>query len=198
MMAWTDVDAFLLDSADGDLRAGAAITPCLVAFRTEEPLLCAYLRSFDKGQYHDPMIELLALTGGLAADRLAVSFPGRAWSLDDPIPPVLDDGGDLRQHVLAMTFVDATVDPPTRSSSIVPYEPAGPATVWGSAVHSEAGDGWITQALTTAAQHRGELAARWSDIRAQAARCQRLGHVLGFGPATAAELGCASGQARKL
>ena len=188
MLSWTDVETYLLEAARADLGGGLAIAPCLVAFRGDEPLLSAFLRPFDKGGYHDPMIELLALAGGLEADRLAVSFPGRAWSLVDPIPPVLADDADLRQQVVVITFVDATVEPPSCTSSIVPYEPAGASPLWGPALRTDAGQGWIPQAMTVAAQHRAELATGWPEVRAQAARCQRLGHVLGFAPATARKL----------
>lgn len=188
MQTWNDVEPFLLDGAAEDLAVGPAIQPCFVAFRGDVALFFAILRDFAKGEYQEPMIELLALAGGLGADRLAVSFGGRAWSWHDPIPPVLPDGGDLRQRVLVLTFVDAAAAAVRRTSTVVPYDVHDGRVIWGEPLRHEAGEGWITEAMTVAVQRRDELTAATADVRAQALRCQELGHSLGLSPATMNEL----------
>src|SRR5688572_44782 len=73
MQRWNDAESFLLAEAAADLTDSDDVSPCLVAFSGDELLLVAFLRSFAKGEYADPLIELLALTAPLGADRLALS-----------------------------------------------------------------------------------------------------------------------------
>jgi hypothetical protein len=91
IMQWDEVEQFMIAEAERDLEAGNEVRPCFAAFACEAPLVLAFLRPFPKGGYHDPLIELLALAAPLNADRLKLSLSGRAWSMDDPIPPVDPD-----------------------------------------------------------------------------------------------------------
>ena len=107
---WGDQPAFLTDLAVADLEAGMAVRATLVAFRGEQPLVLATLRPFASGAHHDAIIEVAALAWSLRADRVALSLSGRAWSLEDPVPPVVEGVGDLRQRVVVVHVAEATPD----------------------------------------------------------------------------------------
>ncbi|MDQ4130230.1 MAG: hypothetical protein M3133_04450 [Actinomycetota bacterium] len=185
MQRWDDLDRFFIEEATLDLQAGVGVVPCLAAFRGERPLFLAFVRSFEPGAYARPLTELLALAGPLAADRLAVSLAGRAWSLNDPIPPVTVDT-DLRQPVLIIQRVDAHGRPPGGGSTLVPFEPVDGTVRWGQARNLDLPEGWIARALvlTCSRQFRASLA----DSRRQAVRCVVLGHRLLLAPDVAEQL----------
>lgn len=187
MRQWGEVREFLVSEATADLEAGLEINPCLVAFAGDVGLFIAFLRSFAKGDYADPIIELVALAAPMGADRLALSMGARAWSLDDPIPPVLEGVGDLRQRVLCITEVDGTRDPVSVEGAVFPFTmPSTGRVVWGDPLAGDGGEGWIPGALRLAVERRGTLKASPRDIRRQAGRCERLGHLLAFSDAGAA------------
>ena len=188
MQRWDDVEAFLVEEAAEDLREGLDVRPCLVAYDGSDGLFTAFLRDFPKGGYSDPIIELLALAMPLGADRLALSVSGRAWSMDDPLPPVVDGVGDLRQRVVCVTQVDGTGDVPRVISSMHPFEVRGGRVRWEPAVRSGAPEGWLTEALALAVQQRAALRASPRDMRRQARRCVRLGHLLGVSDVAARRL----------
>ena len=189
-MQWNEVDEFLREEATADLEEAGDIRPSLVAFRGEEPLFVAFLRSFEKGRYADPIIELLALAGPLGADRLALSVGGRAWSLEDPIAPVLHGVGDLRQRVLCTISVDGAGGAITSEGSVHPFTlTADGAVRWEPAVRSAAAETWIRGALELAVERRASLRASERDIRRQARRCAALGHLIAFADGVAQELG---------
>ncbi len=188
MQRWADVEDFLVDEAAADLVAGRDVRPCLVAFDSDEPLFVAFLRSFAKGCYDEPIIELLALAGPLGANRLALAVGGRAWSLDDPIPPVLDGVGDLRQRVLCITRVDGASGPVQTESALYPFATDGARVRWDPVVRQSAGKGWIPAALALAVQERAALTATAAEARRQARRCVELGHLLGLADAGAERL----------
>src|SRR5687768_6452757 len=137
MQRWDDVEAFLLAEATADLTDGEDVAPCLVAFDSNELLLVAFLRSFAKGEYADPLIELMALTGPLGADRLALSIAGRAWSLDDPVVPVVPEVGDLRQRVLAVHRIDGTGPQTTATTALHPFTRVDGEPRWEPPVREE-------------------------------------------------------------
>jgi hypothetical protein len=181
MRTWDDRRDFLLDEAARDLVATGEVRPCLVAFRGDEPLLLAWSRPFEKGAYHEPLLELLTLAAMLRADRLALSLSGRAWSHRDPIPPVVDGAGDLRQRVVLVESVDATRVPPERGSLIVPFELDGETVRWGEdRLDLDGADGWASGALLTAAEGPAELRGSDEETRMHALRCVALGHLLAF------------------
>lgn len=188
---WADQPTLLLDLAINDLEQGIGILPSLIAFRGEEALVLATLRSFDKGSHHDPIIEVATLAAVLGADRLVVSLGGRAWSMDDPIPPVLPDGPDLRQPVVVIHQVDASVDPPLISSTIQPYDLAeiadDLAVLRGTPVTVADGTGWVPRVLLTVAT-ACQGPHDDTDLLTLASRCERLGHRLAWSPSVGARL----------
>lgn len=188
MQRWSEVSAFLLQEAAADLADRGDIRPCLVAFAGEEPLFVAFLRSFDKGKYADPVIELLALAAPLGADRIAISLGGRAWSLHDPIPPVIPGGGDLRQRVLCTVTADGAGADVEVCGTVHPFTVAAGEVAWGDPVAHDGGDGWIPSALRLTVAHRRSLAASRADIRRQARRCVALGHLVGLAEGVAEQL----------
>lgn len=189
MQRWEDVEPYLQDEAARDLRSGEPARPCLVAFRGAEPLLLAFLRPHAKGAYADPMIELLTIAGALRADRLMASFSARAWSWDDPIPPVLPGVGDLRQRVVTIHRVDASGAQLCTRDVILPYELVDGDLVWGQRLDQESAQGWIPAALRAVVERRDELVADDGDIAEQVLRCDRLGHLVGLSPAVSRRLG---------
>lgn len=188
MRCWADVEAFVVAQAEADLAAGADVRPCLVAFRADAPLFVAFLRPFPKGEYADPLVEVLAVAAPLGADRLAVSMAARAWSLEDPIPPVAEGLGDLRQRVLVVTTADGTGQDVRVGSAVHPFAQRGGRVQW-HPVLREPGQGWIISALRLAVEGRRELGASRAEIRAQVARCLQLGHQMGFADEAARHLG---------
>ncbi len=189
---WADQPTLLLDLAVSDLEQGTGILPNLVAFRGEEALVLATLRPFDRGGHHDPIIEVATLAAVLGADRLVVSLGGRAWSMDDPIPPVLPDGPDLRQPVVVVHQVDASVDPPRVSSTVQPYdlEEGGAddgSVVLGTAMTVDDGTGWVPRVLLTVATAcRGPRSDE--DLWALVSSCEGRGHRFAWSPSVAARL----------
>ncbi|MGH8932772.1 MAG: hypothetical protein ACRDZO_19670 [Egibacteraceae bacterium] len=190
MQQWDQMEQFMVTEAERDLLDGRDVRPCLVAFAGETPLLLAFVRPFAKGAYQQPLIELIALAAPLDADRLKFSITGRAWSMLDPIPPVDPALGDLRQRVLAIESVDGSAGSVRAWSTIHPYDVVGGAVRWGEANHLTGGEGWIPSALRETVRMRRELTrASITDIRAQADRCARLGHLVALGPTVAERLG---------
>lgn len=189
MQRWSDVEDFLRDEAAADLRQDGEVRPCLAAFAGEERLFVAFLRSFAKGAYADAIIELLALAAPLDANRLALSLAGRAWSLHDPIPPVLDGAGDLRQRVLCTTVADGAGARVETRGRVQPFTVARGTVRWAEPITSDGGEGWIPGALRLAVERRSALAAPKSKIRGQARRCVELGHLLALGDGVARDLG---------
>lgn len=177
---WADQPHLLYDLAVADIAAGGDVRPTLVAFCGEQALFLATLRPFDKGGYHDPVIEVGAVAAGLGADRLLLSLSGRAWSTRDPIPPVLGEEIDLRQRVIVLHDADGTTAPVTVVTTIIPFEvdAATGGLVRGEAVVDEAGEGWILRTLSTIVTATGRVPADAAALGAQILRCERLGHQL--------------------
>jgi len=182
MQRWDEVEQFLVDEAARDLEAGATVRPCLAAFRGEQPLLIVFLREFDKGAYADPITEVLCIAMGLAADRLMFSISGRAWSLDDPVPPVVPGFGDLRQRIVHITRVDGSGAAICARDIMLPFDVRDGVVQWGPRLEEESAEGWIPRVLRIAVEQCSALAASDADLRAQVLRCDRLGHLVGISP----------------
>ena len=193
MRDWNDVEPYLLAEAGSDLSDADDVRPCLVAFCGETALLVAFLRSFAKGEYADPLIELLALTAPLGADRLALSIAGRAWSLEDPVVPAVPGVGDLRQRVLTVHCVDGTCKPARVTSALHPFLREGGCVRWDPPLRPGGGEGWLVSALRLAVERREALSAPAREIRRQARRCVDLGHALALTDAGAARMGLDTG-----
>ncbi len=190
--AWGDAAASLLATAADDLDAGTPPAPTLLAYRGEEPVAVVTLRPFEPGDLLQALLEVLALLLPLGVDRLALSVSGRAWSLDDPIPPVTD-GADLRTRVLLLTFADAHDRPCHTRVEVHPFEDEGDGWCFGPALDIDdagAADAGLDQALTVLLDGRQELADSTDDraIAAQLGRVLLLGHMLSLSPTTAEHL----------
>lgn len=183
MQRWSDVEEFLIEAAEDDLRATGEVTPCLIACAGDEPLLAAFMRPFERGSHADPMIELLALAMPLGADRLALSMGGRAWSLDDPVAPAVDGVGDLRQRVVCVHLADGTSGSPGVQTLLRPFTIRHGAVEWEGELRPGPAEGWVTEALAVSVSSAGELRASADELAAQAQRCVVLGHQLYLAPA---------------
>jgi hypothetical protein len=189
MLAWDEMERFMIAEAERDLAAGADVRPCFTAFAGQTPLVLAFVRPFPKGGYQQPLIELLALAAPLAADRLKLTITGRAWSMLDPIPPVDPQLGDLRQRVLVITSVDAHAGHSRSWSVLLPFDAADGTVTWGKRTHTTSGEGWIPHAFQKAVHMRRAFrGASIADLRAQATRCAALGHLVALGPTVAGRL----------
>lgn len=196
MQRWEGAEAFLIAEAQRDLEPLGdhpgldAVRPCLVAFAGAAPLLLAWWRCFDKGQALDPLVELMSLAVPLGADRVALSLSGRAWSLDDPVPPVLPGVGDLRQRVLHLTFVDDHEGRGHRTEVLYPYDMDGDRVVWGERRELGPSEGEVPQGMELLVRMRAELHTDdVEELAGQLRRCARLGHLVAVAPAVCARLG---------
>lgn len=190
MEDWDEwVVEFLRASADLDLRVDGFAVPRFVAAQGDRPLFLAEVRPFARGGYHQPLIELMALAVPLDADRIAVGMTGRLWSLNDPIPPVVEGAGDLRQQALVLELIDGHEQPAEARSVLMPFSLHGDDVVWEKAFDPGPAHGWIPSALSIMVDHRAELHLDREDIRDQAERCLALGHTLGLEEAVAHHLG---------
>lgn len=185
---WEDRDRWLLEEAERDLRHSECVRPCLLAFRGEESLVCAFLREPPAGGEVAPVIEVVALTQALGADRLALSLSARAWSTDDPIPPVTADA-DLRQRIVLIVTVDGYRKRTRRTETIHPFEVVGGAVRWDDPVDVGPSEGSIGQLLEIGVRRRNQLIAPVEEARLQAMRCSALGHLIALGPRTSDRLG---------
>ncbi|QBI20928.1 hypothetical protein ER308_15990 [Egibacter rhizosphaerae] len=191
-MQWEHVEELLLGEADADLQEAGEVGPAVAAFTGEEPLLLAFLRPFERGAHLDAVVEVAALAVPLGANRIALSIGARAWSLDDPMPPVVPGVGDLRQRAVTVYRVDASRDETHQRSVLWPVE-VGPGSVsWGEPFVEEGPPGQsvvgdLPNALVALAE--GSVSASPEDVRAQAARCATLGHDLYLAPEGERRLG---------
>jgi hypothetical protein len=179
--SWERLEDLFVGCATKDLEACGEVDPVLAAYRGEEALFLAWLRPFEKGCYDGPLIELLALAMPLDADRLALSIAARAWSLEDPIPPVTEDA-DLRQRILVVHVVDGAASPVRTASAIHPFDLGPEGVSWGEVQRFGPGEGWIPRALEVSIASRHQLQAPDSEIRKQAERVIDLGHKLYVAP----------------
>lgn len=166
-----------------DVELGEQPRHRVFGYRGEEPLVVIDLRPFPPGGVQTPMVEAMAGVLALGADRFAAALPGRAWSMDDPVVPVSEDG-DLRQRVLMLT----TAQPDQRVRTwVLPFDLVDDHLTWHDAALDEgACEGWVPYALGVAVE------AEWQpDPDAavlQLARCTSLGHHVMLSPAGSAIL----------
>lgn len=189
MDRWDDVEAFLKAQAEDDLAATGEIHPALAAFTGDELRFVAWLRWFEKGKYHRPLIELFTLSMALDADRLALSLGGRAWSLEDPIPPVTEDA-DLRQRVLVIHMADGCGARVECRSALHAFELRGQDEVAWLGRHDMGAGGrsWIMTATRLAVENRDQMDSSDEEAARQARRVAALGHRLWIPPPVAARL----------
>jgi hypothetical protein len=172
--SWSEAATTLLELADDDLALGADPAPRLLAFEGGTGVAVVGLRPFGDDDGVQALVEVLALLLPLGADRVALALPGRAWSMDDPIPPVTD-GVDLRTRVLLVTTVDGCQRPAALTVALHPFESRGPDRRWGPSVcPDDPGVSPIGHALRVLVDGRGALTEGEDDLRLAA----RFGHVL--------------------
>lgn len=181
MAGFEDVEQLFVAAAQQDLERCDEVTPAFAAFCGDRERFLAWLRPFPKGGHGDPVIEVVSLAAALDADRLVLAMSGRAWSLDDPIPPVTDDV-DLRQRVLVLHLVDGAQGRPRSWSVLRPYDLADGRVSWGARRRLDEGAGWVAQVLETAVRDRHRLRAPEHLIRQQVERLVDLGHDVYLAP----------------
>lgn len=171
-------------SGRSDGEAAGTPAPVLVAFHGADPLMRIRFRPFLRGDAMTPAIEIASLTAALGADRIAFLAHGRAWSTDDPVVPVIDGVGDLRQRVVTVHLVDATG--PEETHRMLLWNVEGTKVV--GPVHDvpEPGQGWVASVLIAAT--RREIGLDRAALVAQLARCHLLGHGCAFSPAVDRDL----------
>jgi hypothetical protein len=178
---WDDVEQHLIAEAAVDLAETGDVRPCLAAFTGQTLLAIAFVRPFERGRYHDALLELLALVIPLGADRLALSLGARAWSLDDPVPPVVEGVGDLRQRVVVVLAVDGTGPQVTRTSSLHPFACDSGSVTWGTPLR-ERGEGWVGEVMAVLLRDRDQMQFPAAEVVSQLHRCEALGHVVALSP----------------
>lgn len=189
---WDTQSDLLTTLAVHDLEQGGEVKPSCVAFQGEQAVFLTTLRPFTTGGHHQPVLEVLAVAVGLGVNRLMISLAGRAWSMDDPIPPVSEDG-DLRQPVITIHSVDGSTTPPLSLNRLRAYDclEGGEVRV-GELICEATALGFIPSALAMAVAQSTPVPVPGTDeaagLIAQIARCERLGHRFAWAADTAAYL----------
>lgn len=188
---WDDAANLLLSLEEEALATDVPPTPLLLAYAGDAAIATVRLRPFPSGGLLDALIEVLSLLLHLGVDRVALALPGRAWSLDDPIPPVSDEV-DLRVPVVVLALADAHDGPCQLTTRIHPYRPAEGFD--GPLAPDERPEAPALEALTLLLDNRGDLAVE-PDLRvaAQLARLLLRGHLVALEPGAAARLELATG-----
>jgi hypothetical protein len=189
-----DAPRQLLAMCAADLDAGLDPVPTLAAFIGDRPLALVGLRPFAPGEIVQALVEVLALLLPLGCDRLALALPGRAWSLDDPIVPVTDDG-DLRQRVLMLTVADARGRPCELRTTLHPFEVTDRATRFADPISpGSPTDAPVVAAVGALLDARDELRPTTASLAltAQFGRVLLLGHELSLAPSARERLVAAS------
>lgn len=190
---WSEATGILLDLAGTDLDRGLRPVPTLIAFDGDRAVAIVGLRPFDRDDAVQALIEVLSLLLPLGVDRLALSLPGLAWSLDDPIVPVSDEV-DLRSPVLVIIVADGHDHPCRSAVELHPYQVTDDGHRWDPPVRPDQHPtSAIDHALEVLLDDRDALHAD-DDLRmaAQLGRVLLLGHEVVLAPAAARRLELAS------
>ncbi len=192
--SWDDTESDLVSLAAIDLDLGDEPRPTLTAFAGDQPLAFVGLRPFAPGEALQALIEVLALLLPLGADRVAFAAPARAWSFDDPIPPVCD-AGDLRQRVLLVAIADGHRRPCRLSISLHPFTCDPDGATWGDTLRpDEPPESALASALAVLIDARNDLddLGDTRKLAAQFGRVLLLGHEVALSDAAAEQLELAS------
>ena len=191
---WESVESQLLDLATIDLMMGGDPRPTLAAFVGERPLALIGLRPFAPGETLQALIEVLALLLPLGADRLAFAAPARAWSTEDPIPAVCEQG-DLRQRVVLIMIVDGHGQPSRLTTAVHPFVLTDDGPGWRTPLRpDEAPASPVAAAMTLLVDARDDLddLGDACSVTAQFGRVLLLGHDVALCEVVAADLVAAS------
>ena len=183
---WEDAEDLLIAGAETDLHAGYTPLPTIAAFVGDEVVAFGVLRPLDERGPVPALVEVLALLLPCGVDRVALLLPGRAWSLDDPIPPVCEEG-DLRPRVVVLVQADgvaAACRPRTRLLTIAPVDGPGGWELTDAGVDTTEVEAPLVDALRILLDSRCEVAADTdnAELLAQLGRVLLLGHELALSP----------------
>lgn len=178
---WSDAVKTLLRLGRADVDAVGVPAPTLLAYDGDGGVAFVELRPFGDDAT-SALVEVLSLLLPLGVDRLALSLPGRAWSLEDPIVPVSDDV-DLRTPVLVVVTADGHDGPCRTSLELHPFDTGADGTSWGNPVRPD-------ESIVCGVDHvlrvllDGRDALEVDDLRlaAQLGRVLLLGHQLALAP----------------
>jgi hypothetical protein len=190
--SWSDARDDLLALAAGDLDAGTPPLPTLLGFTGDDALAIVTLRPCDRDELVQALLEVLALLLPLGADRIAVSFPGRAWSVEDGM--VAADAPEPRSPVLLVTLADAAGGPCQTSTSIHPFEEHAVGWEWLAALYPDEDpdpEPAAIVALRLLLDAREQVTSeQQGDLRipAQFGRVLLLGHQVALAPLAAERL----------
>lgn len=193
---WADVGTHQRRLVDAQVAVGrdccndtaSHLPGILVGLAGDDELVRIDLRRAGRDGQWDVLVEALALALPLGCDRVSITLPGRAWSWDDPIPPVLDGVGDLRQRVYVEVRGDGTATPPRMTSHLHPFRIGHHCLTWGDPVDPGDGIGWVQEMLRAGLLGRHELTATPDRLEAQAVRLVLRGHLVDLSVAGEARL----------
>lgn len=197
LFRFDDAECVLLELTRTDLEHQGRAQPHLLAFAGDRIVALVGVRPFEPGEALQALVEVLSLLLPLDVDRLALSLPGRAWSLEDPIPPVSDDV-DLRTPVLLVVVADGH-DPDrsvTVSSTLHPFRWQDEGWALDEPYRADdPAEGEVHRALQVLLAQREELAASADALllAAQLGRVLLLGHDLVLEPGAMRLLGAKAG-----
>jgi hypothetical protein len=184
MPIWEAVPPWLRNEALRDLRVDGQVRPTLVAFAGDRPALLALCRSFEPGDAVQALTELLALAILFRADRVAVTFGGRARTLDAAGASSTRPG----QQIVLVAVAQACGTKVTVDCTTVPImhvqDGCNPGElVAGEPLATGAAEGWLPRMLAVALEQRADMDLGSEELVRQTARCLALGHQL-YLPAT--------------
>lgn len=185
---WPGAVDLLHHLASEDLRSDGVLRPVLLAFRGRQLLVGIVLRAPSSAEREEPLVEALALSLPLGADRLAVLAGGRTWPTPGSLPPQpgpASDGTAGAKRAALVLRVDGHGPGPVDGSCVLlPYACHGHgrhrSVQWlPRAEIAELGTGWIATLLPRALTARGRLARVPAlEVGRQGLRLRRLGHGL--------------------
>lgn len=184
---WPQAETAVLEVTRDLIADGIPPAPLLLAYDGDHPIMTVLLRPFGGGELGDVLVEVLSLALPLGTDRVLLAVGGRAWSLDDPIPPVTDDV-DLRASVLVIATAQPDGDGASLTTTLHPYShDSGLESPYRP---NDAPESPALAALRVLIASRRELALDGPDLRvaAQFARLLLLGHEVRLAPRAAAHL----------
>lgn len=176
---WTCVEELTTRLVRDDIETVGWVAPTVLGFDGDDLIGVVELRAHPAGGTEQPLLEALALLVPLGCDRLVFLASGRAWSLDDPVPPVTDEL-DLRQQVVVAYLVDAhDRSRPTARSLLHPFSADGRSVIWDEPVEvTDQAMGSIPAMLELLAGAKVSEAEDELTLGRQALRLLRLGHNL--------------------
>ncbi len=177
MAHWDErFDLFRTLAAD-DLEDGDDVFATVVGFNGDHGVVLVGVRDFLQGTHIAALTEALSLPWGLGCSRFCVALAGRAWSLDDPIPPVAGDA-DLRQRVVAVEEVAGGDGHPRRASHLLPFTRHAGGVTWHDRVTMSASQGPVGDMLAILASRPPGRPVTDGDVLECIASLDRKGHAV--------------------